>query len=88
VPARSPARWITAPGDRETYRLRYRDPAGRERSLSFTRKVDADQRLIAIEDSKRRGAHVDPKAGKVAFGEWAERWYKTTAGLKPSTRHY
>jgi integrase len=82
------ARWITAPGDRETYRLRYRDPAGRERSLSFTRKVDADQRLIAIEDSKRRGAYVDPKAGKVAFGEWAERWYKTTAGLKPSTRHY
>jgi integrase len=82
------ARWITAPGDRETYRLRYRDPSGRERSLSFSRKVDADQRLIAIEDSKRRGAYVDPKAGKVAFGEWAERWYKTTAGLKPSTRHY
>jgi integrase len=23
----------------------------------------------------------------VNFGEWAERWYKTTAGLKPSTRH-
>src|SRR6266545_7905518 len=64
------------------------DPAGRERSLSFTRKVDGDQRLIAIEDSKRRGAYVDPKAGRVAFGEWAERWYKTTAGLKPSTRHY
>ncbi len=72
-------RWTTAPGDRETYRLRYRDPAGRERSLSFTRKV---------EDSKRRGAYVDPKAGRVAFGEWAERWYKTTAALKPSTRHY
>ncbi len=81
-------RWTTAPGDRETYRLRYRDPAGRERSLSFTRKVDADQRLIAVEDSKRRGAYVDPKAGRVAFGEWAERWYKTTAALKPSTRHY
>jgi integrase len=88
VPGCGCARWITAPGDRETYRLRYRDPAGRERSLSFTRKVDADQRLISIEDSKRRGAYVDPKAGKVAFGEWAERWYKTTAGLKPSTRHY
>jgi integrase len=82
------ARWVTALGDRETYRLRYRDPAGRERSISFTRKIDADQRLVAIEHGKRSGAYVDPKAGKVAFGEWAERWYKTTAGLKPSTRHY
>jgi hypothetical protein len=40
-----------------------------------------------VEDAKLRGAYVDPAAGKVNFGEWAERWYKTTAGLKPSTRH-
>jgi len=79
---------MAAEGDRETYRLRYRDAAGKEHCLSFTRKVDADQRLIAIEHSKRQGAYVDPRAGKVAFSEWAERWYRTTAGLKPSTRHY
>jgi integrase len=82
------ARWITAPGDRETYRLRYRDAAGREHCLSFARKIEAEDRRIAIEDSKRRGVYVDPKAGKVSFAEWAERWYRTTAGLKPSTRHY
>jgi hypothetical protein len=34
-----------------------------------------------VEDAKLRGAYVDPAAGKVNFGEWAERWYKTTAGL-------
>ena len=41
---------------------------------------------MGVEDAKLRGAYVDPAAGKVSFGEWAERWYKTTAGLKPSTR--
>ena len=43
--------------------------------------------LLGVEDAKLRGAYIDPAAGKVNFGEWAERWYKTTAGLKPSTRH-
>jgi hypothetical protein len=32
------------------------------------------------------GAHVDPAAGKVAFSEWAERWYNTTAALRHTTR--
>jgi Phage integrase, N-terminal SAM-like domain len=35
---------------------------------------------------RRRGAYVDPAAGKVGLGEWAERWYAATAHLKPSTR--
>jgi hypothetical protein len=43
--------------------------------------------LLSVEEAKLRGAYVDPAAGKVNVGEWAERWYKTTAGLKPSTRH-
>ncbi len=33
-----------------------------------------------------RGAYVDPASGKVPFGEWAERWYASTAALRPSTR--
>ena len=39
--------------------------------------------LLGVEDAKLRGAYLDPAAGKVNFGEWAERWYKTTAGLNP-----
>ena len=72
---------------RPRWRARYRDPAGRERSKSFTRKVDAERFLVSIEDAKLRGAYVDPAAGRVLFLEWAERWYNTTAHLKPSTRH-
>jgi integrase len=71
---------------RPRWRARYRDPSGRERAKSFTRKIDAERFLVGIEDAKLRGAYVDPAAGKVGFGEWAERWYTATAHLKPSTR--
>jgi integrase len=71
---------------RPRWRARYRDPSGRERSKSFARKVDAERFLVAIEDAKLRGAYVDPAAGRIGFGQWAERWYATTAHLKPSTR--
>ena len=71
---------------RPRWRARYRDPAGRERSKSFTRKVDAERFLVSIEDAKLRGAYVDPAAGRVPFTEWAERWFNTTATLRPSTR--
>jgi integrase len=71
---------------RPRWRARYRDPSGRERSKSFTRKVDAERFLVAIEDAKLRGAYVDPAAGRVPFREWAERWERTMATLRPSTR--
>jgi hypothetical protein len=71
---------------RVTYRARYRDPSGREHKRSFNRKTDATNFLVSIEDAKLRNAYVDPAKGKVGFAEWAERWYATTAGLKPGTR--
>ena len=71
---------------RPRWRARYRDPSGRERSKSFARKVDAEQFLVSMEDAKLRGAYVDPQLGRVLFGEWAERWFRTTADLKPASR--
>jgi integrase len=78
---------MAAEGDRESIRARWRDPAGKEHSKTLPRKLDADRFLLSIEDSKLRGAYVDPAAGRIAFGPWAERWYASTAALKPSTRH-
>jgi integrase len=71
---------------RTTYRVRYRDPAGRQRSKVFTRKADADGWLTDNDYAKRHSGWVDPAAGKVRLGEWAERWYGTTAALRPTTR--
>jgi integrase len=70
-----------------SYRVRYRDPAGAQRSKVFARKVDAERWLTENEAAKLRGAWVDPAAGRERFGEWAERWFATTAALRPSTRH-
>jgi integrase len=71
---------------RITYRARWRDPSGRERKRSFNRKTDATRFLVGVEDSKLRNAYVDPAKGKIGFAEWGERWFATTADLKPGTR--
>jgi integrase len=71
---------------RVTYSVRYRDPAGHSRRKVFTRKVDAQRWLAENEAARNRGAWVDPAAGRDRLGEWAERWYATTADLKPGTR--
>ena len=45
-------------GDRK-YRARYLDPDGRERSRTFTRKIDAEKFLATVEADKLRGTYVD-----------------------------
>jgi integrase len=69
-----------------SYRARYRDPAGHERSKSFSRKVDAERWLADIEHAKIRGAWTDPALGKVRFSDWLTAWWATTTNLRPSTR--
>lgn len=69
------------------WQARYRDPSGRERARNFTRKVDADRFLVGIESDKLRGQWIDPEAARIRLSEVAERWYGTTAPLKPKTRN-
>lgn len=59
---------------------------GSERARNFTRKVVADRFLIGIESDKLRGQWIDPEAARIRLSEVAERWYSTTAPLKPKTR--
>ncbi len=67
-----------------SYSVRYRDPAGRSRRKVLDRKLDAQRWLASNEGAKLHGAWVDPRAGKVLLGEWAERWYQTKV-LAPTT---
>jgi integrase len=71
---------------RVTYSVNYRDPSGRSRRKVFARKVDAGRWLAENEATRNVGAWVDPAAGRDRFGEWAERWFRTTLDLKPGTR--
>jgi integrase len=68
------------------WRVRYRDPAGRERAKSFARKQDAERFLRHAEADKLRGQWVDPRQGRTTVRELGERWYATTVTLKPKTR--
>jgi len=56
------------------WRARYRDPAGKEHSKHFSRKVDATAWLDGIRGDLVRGVYVDPDAGKVTFGTFAAQW--------------
>ncbi len=68
------------------WRARYRDSAGKEHSRHFARKIDAQQWLDSVTTSVRTGMYVDPKAGQMTVGEWAQRWFATKADLKATTK--
>jgi len=70
-----------------TYSVNYRDPTGRGRRKVFDRARDAERWLHENETSKLNRAWVDPAAGNDRIGGWGERWYATTASLRPTTRH-
>lgn len=61
------------------YRVRYDGPDGRERKKSFPdrQKKAAESFLIEMEADKRRGTYIDPAAGRMTFGEFAETWLRT-----------
>lgn len=69
-----------------TWRARYRDPDGRSRSKNFDRRFDAERFLELIGSSKSQGDFIDPQRGRVLVQAWAERWWKTTVKLRPTSR--
>src|SRR4051795_2588605 len=69
-----------------TYRPRYRDQNGKEHARHFKRKVDAQRWLNSVTAALETGNYVDPRAGRIKLGEWAEKWFEGQAQLKPTTR--
>jgi len=67
------------------WRARHRDASGCEHARHFARKLDAERWLASVEVAKARGEWLDPAAGKVQLGEWAEQWLSGQVQLKPST---
>ncbi|HET7386299.1 MAG TPA: hypothetical protein VFJ19_06485 [Nocardioidaceae bacterium] len=70
---------------RVTWRARWRDDRNRQRAKSFRRKVDAERFMTEIDHAKHSGSYVDPAAGRLTFGDWAERWLAAQLHLKPKT---
>lgn len=67
------------------YAARWRDPAGKQRSKSFKRKIDAQNWLTKVEAEKLRGEYVDPRAGRRTFRDYAAE-YLANQTIDPSTR--
>jgi hypothetical protein len=73
--------------DNGQYRARYRDEAGKEHARHFTRKVDAQRWLDEVTASVVTGQYVDPKAGRMTFREYAERWRASQVHRPSSQAH-
>jgi integrase len=61
-------------GTGRRWRVRYADPAGRERSRSFARRAEAERYKVAIEADVQRGTYTDPAAGKITLRRYGESW--------------
>jgi len=73
------------PVDNSKWQVRYIDPAGRERSKIFPRKVDAEKYLIHVEAQKQRAEWINPELSSTLFEDWAEGWLANRTHLKLKT---
>ncbi len=62
------------PGGSATYRVRYRDPAGVQRSRTFDKLSQAKTFQATVEADKARGTYVDQSLGRMTLGEYATSW--------------
>ena len=67
------------------FRVRYVDDVGQRRDRMFTRKVDAERFDAQIRADVSRGTYIAPAAGRVTFGECAQKW-AANAVHRPGTR--
>jgi integrase len=68
------------------WQARYQGPDGVDRAApdTFRTKTDAEVWLTLKEAEIRRGDWIDPDAGKVRFGDYADNWVNDSV-LKPRT---
>ncbi|RJS46553.1 tyrosine-type recombinase/integrase [Nocardioides cavernaquae] len=67
------------------YRVRWRDPDGRQKAKTFIRKGDADRFRSTIAADLVRDAYRDPDAGRVLFRTHAAEWLMAQT-FTPATR--
>lgn len=65
--------------------VRWRDPAGRERSKTFARTADARAFKTRIEHEVQAGLYIDRDLGKTPFGECAVGWLESKVDLRRSS---
>jgi integrase len=69
------------------WRPRYRDADGKQHERHFKTRAEAQAWLDAQTAAMVNGTHVDPKAGRVTFREYAEEW-RSIQHHRPTTQAY
>ncbi len=72
-------------GQKAGWRAMWRDGEGKQRSKSFPLKSDAQKHLSTVKADLLRGTYIDPRAGQITLGEYAEQWMSQQE-WRPSTR--
>ena len=67
------------------WRVRYADPDGKEHSKSFAKKSDAEQFLVTVSADVLRGTYIDPAAGRMSFGTYAQQWFERQVHVRPTS---
>jgi len=68
-----------------TWRVRYIDPDGHEKSRSFKRKTDAETFDTGVSHNLLSGAYVDPALGQQTVQQYLEDWRARQAHHRPKT---
>lgn len=75
VEKRAAGRWVAV----------WKDPVGKRRGKSFTRKVDAERHLAVTTTAMLKHEWIDPDAGQTTMREYAELWV-VTRPVRETTR--
>lgn len=67
------------------YRVRYRDPEGKECSKTFALRRDARRYQSVVEEELAREKWVDPRAGRRKFGVFAAAAMEPRGNVRPAT---
>ncbi len=67
------------------YRVRYRDPAERNRSRTFMRKADAERFAREVEVDMDRGDWIDPRKSEISLHAWCETFLSSSLSLAPTS---
>lgn len=69
-----------------TWRVRWRDPDGRQRAKTWKRKVDAERFEAELRVDMRRGVYAPAAPAKMTVRAWADEWLDGAHNLKPGGR--
>ena len=69
----------------DTWKVRYRDPSGKQRRKTFQQHSNARRFAREVEVAKDRGEFVNPHDGKVLVGDWMKQWDAARLNRRAST---